>query len=256
MKKIKLFIHWASEKMGIRFYRIRKPVEIKPVEYKQQHLDIERILNKPDPVIFDIGANTGQTIKGFRAKFPESIIYAFEPGIETFNYLQQLYKHTGNVHLHNIAFGAEKSRLIFHDNEYNVMSSFLENGSKIHFGEIIETREIELTTVDDFCMTHDIKKIDVLKIDTQGFDLEVLKGALNMLPNVSIILTEITIYPLYKNLPELDEVLLFLREKGFKFANLYEANFRNEVLAWADFMFVNNDLVNWSQYCDKLVPNK
>jgi len=256
LEKLKLLIHGATEKMGITFYRIRKPVEVQPLQYNQQHLDIERILNKPNPVILDIGANSGQTINGFKAKFPESTIYAFEPGIETFNRLEQLYRDTANVHLYNIALGSEKSRLTFHDNEHSVMSSFLENGTKIHFGEVIGTREIELTTVDDFCMTHNISKIDVLKIDTQGFDLEVLKGAIGILPNISIILTEITIYPLYENLPEFDEVLKYLRENGFKFAKLYDANYRNEVLAWADFMFVNNKLVSWSQYCDKSVANK
>jgi len=60
------------------------------------------------------------------------------------------------------------------------MSSFLALGQD-GWGDIVSQRQIELSTVDKYCLQHEIPSIDLLKSDTQGFDLEVIKGAQRLL---------------------------------------------------------------------------
>ena len=77
------------------------------------------------------------------------------------------------------------------------MSSFLSPG-KEHWGEINNVTTVQVETLDNYCQRNSISKIDLLKIDTQGYDLEVLRGAKQMLSEHRII--EITFIDIYQDL--------------------------------------------------------
>lgn len=79
------------------------------------------------------------------------------------------------------------------------------------------------TTLDDFCQVHGINHIDLLKIDTEGADLLVLKGAAGLLSRggIDVIICEILFEPIYKGQAVFEDVLSFLRGNGMGFYNLY-----------------------------------
>ena len=89
---------------------------------------------------------------------------------------------------------------------------------------------VKMSTVDIFASEHNIKRIDLLKIDTEGFDLEVLKGAENMLASgrVSFVLTEVGFHLSDKSHILFDEVRKFLLEKGFSVFGFY-----GQTLEWS-----------------------
>jgi hypothetical protein len=93
---------------------------------RDPYVDMKRFSGSFDsPVIFDVGANLGQSIQKFKDEFPQGVIFSFEPGPVTFSKLQGNAANVKGVHLYNCALGSEVGTLTFYENEYSDMSSFL-----------------------------------------------------------------------------------------------------------------------------------
>ena len=144
------------------------------------------------------------------------------------------------LQLNNLALGSKSTELKFFENSCSDMSSFLSPG-KDHWGEIENVITVQVDTVDRYCRQHSIREIDLLKIDTQGYDLEVLRGAEQMLSQslIKSVLVEITFIEIYQGAPRFDEVLSFLLNSNFRLISLYDVVFRRDALAWADALFVH-----------------
>jgi FkbM family methyltransferase len=206
---------------------------------RDAYSDIRRIVGSKSPVMFDIGANVGQTIDALRKAFPSPIIHAFEPGKASFDRLVQTHSKLPYVRLNNLALGSKPGRQIFFENSLTDMSSFLPLGPD-GWGEISNQREIEVSTVDRYCMQYEIPFIDLLKSDTQGFDLEVLKGAQELLNarKIRLIYLEIIFQKLYHGVPRIDEIYRFISDNGFELVSFYEFHYRNERAGWTDALFI------------------
>jgi FkbM family methyltransferase len=146
--------------------------------------DIRRRLpNTSVSVIFDVGANRGQSIKEYLTEFPSARIFAFEPDPATFSLLPPEPRVVRN----NIGLSRQAGRLRF-DNRSPV--------SELHRIAVDQTNDalpiVEMTTLDEYCGDHGIEQINLLKIDTEGHDLDVLRGARKMLLNecIDIIICE------------------------------------------------------------------
>lgn len=147
-------------------------------------------------VVFDVGANVGQTVDFYRSVYPEAKIYSFEPIPITFATLQEHCRSMNGVNCFNIAFGERKETMAIRvlDDATSVMNSlsneFQDNLKKesSNFKEV----SIEVETLDDFVSQHQIERIDLLKIDTEGFEVSVLNGAEKLLSSgkVSAIICE------------------------------------------------------------------
>ena len=112
------------------------------------YFDIKGIIGSNlSPVIFDVGANVGQTIDALRRLFPCPTIHAFEPGQAAFDSLLQTHSKIPRVHLNNLALGSKPGRQKFFEHYSSEMSSFLALGPD-GWGQISSQREIEVSTVD------------------------------------------------------------------------------------------------------------
>ena len=127
---------------------------------------------RKNPIIFDIGANDGQSIKRFNSIFPKSIIYSFEPIEELFKKIIKLY-NTKNFIVNNFALGEKEEKKIFYINKHSFTSSFFKINNKykeLHdFDKAQKTTNVKVMTLDKYIKLHNVKKIDILKIDTQGY---------------------------------------------------------------------------------------
>src|ERR1019366_6346440 len=126
------------------------------------------------------------------------IIHAFEPSTQTFRELQRTHGNMQGVHLNNFALGSQTSTQDFIENMLPEMSSFLEP-STTSWGKIKQRTKVKIGTIDEYCIEHGIAKIDILKSDTQGYDLEVIKGAMQMLSRnrIHLIYLEIIFSDMY-----------------------------------------------------------
>jgi FkbM family methyltransferase len=190
--------------------------------------DIERLAiawTTPLDTILDIGANDGSTALELTHRFPTARIFSFEPHPTTYALLTA--NTSGNPHIHtvNSAVGAIPGTLpmtVYTESRVNTLKpSFHADGrfqptTPIH---------VPVATVDIFCTQNDIEEIDLLKIDTEGFDLHVLQGATSILERgaVRFIYVECNDLQVAPNDPGTGLLTIdqFLRPFGYRFIATY-----------------------------------
>ncbi|ACF14966.1 methyltransferase FkbM family [Chloroherpeton thalassium ATCC 35110] len=153
---------------------------------------IEKILKKnivsEKPVFFDVGANVGMYSLELKKIFPNAEIWAFEPNQESYKKLVNLVDN--GIRCVNIGFGeCEKNIMIYSDLDKTGSShATIYKGVYEHFYNAKKFLEIpiHLEKLDDFCRSNNISEIDFLKIDTEGNELNVLKGASDILKKGSV----------------------------------------------------------------------
>jgi FkbM family methyltransferase len=152
-------------------------------------LDISRLSKtwgRPVTTIFDVGANAGQTSREARAAFPDARIHAFEPHPETFKRLQASAARD-RLSIYQLAFGERDGEATFYEyaasGDGTLINSLTPDArfAILHGYSAAARRSVACSTIDSFCAQHGIDIIDVLKVDTEGFDLQVLRGAERML---------------------------------------------------------------------------
>lgn len=111
---------------------------------------------------------------------------------------------------------------MFYENSISGLSSFLKKGELVKGTEKEST--VEVTTIDQFCAEQKINFIDILKIDTQGYELEVLKGAENLISNngIGLVYLEVLFSKLYEDSPSMGDLYNFLTENGYNLFSIYQ----------------------------------
>lgn len=139
--------------------------------------------------IFDVGSNKGQSIDFFTEIYPHARIYAFEPNKKLFKKLKDKYKERNNIYIQNYGISSKEGELLFKVNamdetstfeELNYQSQYLDTKAKVlgvKKENLIEDKyQVEVTTLNKVFKTHKIEKVDILKVDVEGHELECLKG--------------------------------------------------------------------------------
>lgn len=140
-------------------------------------------------IVFDVGANNGDYAKALRVEFPpEDVIYCFEPSHHSFQALRRNLEGYTNIELIGKGLGvvAERRKLFF-DTEGSGWASVFER-HETGFNHVLnESEEIEIIVLDEFCASQGIDRIHFIKMDVEGFELEILRGSVRMLPKIDFI---------------------------------------------------------------------
>ena len=208
---------------------------------RDPYRDIRRLVGTKSPIVFDVGANTGQTTNAILQALPGATVHAFEPSAAAFEGMRRLSVMQKNVVLNNCALGAQSGEQTLFENASSDMSSLLPLGQD-GWGRVQARTTVRVSTVDEYCADRDIPRIDLLKSDTQGFELEVLKGASRMLERrlVHLIYLEMNFARLYEGMPRFDALLGFLFDRGFELIALYQIHYLKERAGWTDGLFINS----------------
>jgi FkbM family methyltransferase len=176
--------------------------------------------------ILDVGAHTGESALEFRRIFPEAMIYSFEPIRDCFLQLEARTAGMGRQKSFNVALGDAEGKGEIHRSEYSPSSSLLEMGglhkSAYPFSAAERVEPIQLRTLDGMAPSLDLTGEVLLKIDTQGFELKVLKGGENTLRAVRIVIVEASFGELYRGQPRFPEVYRWLEERGFEYRGSWD----------------------------------
>jgi FkbM family methyltransferase len=191
-------------------------------------------------VILDIGANAGQTTIHCQKLLPGCRVYSFEPGPAAYAELEATVGSIPGVEVFNVAMGERRGRLRLIENSISQLSSFFGPGAA-SWGEVVGESEAEVWTVDEFRESRGLGRISVLKTDTQGYDLAVLRGAGEALAEsaVDFVLTELTFAPMYVDAPRFDGVVRFLLDRDFRLVGLYNLTMQRGTLEYADALFAH-----------------
>ena len=143
--------------------------------------DWNELLETNQPLIIDVGANVGQTAKDIYKIFPKAKVISYEPAKETFKSLMKVSTpKQGEFIPVNAGLGKAPDLLHLYTYDKSDLNSFLPINEFDNFQET-GLEECQILTLDNEFNRLNIEYIDVLKIDTQGYELDVLKGAKKIL---------------------------------------------------------------------------
>lgn len=198
MQIIKNFFVKSFRKFGYEILGRKKIVKHNSFDAIHAYL-LKNLLNiNKEILIFDVGANEGDSITRFRNLFTNPQIHCFEPTEDLFKKIKKNF-NLSNLSLNNYALGKNKAKRNFYIYNYHRVNSFypMENNSKYkkqrtkNNFENEKVKLVDVVSIDDYCLKNKISKINLLKIDTQGSEAEVLLGAKNFLGNQLIDIIEL-----------------------------------------------------------------
>lgn len=195
--------------------------------------DLYRILNKPwlrpesIGTVLDVGANEGQFIKVAQVLFPQASILAFEPNPHLARSLQSLLSARGNGAVLPIACGRKSAMLPLHLPKFSPAASLLPATALRIPGfpslEAEGTIEVKVERLDHAVRASPLLHAPyLLKIDVQGFELEVLEGAIGILPDVAVILCEVNTVPFYAGQAGFEQIYGFMHQHNFRLVDIGE----------------------------------
>jgi FkbM family methyltransferase len=172
--------------------------------------------------VLDVGANEGQYAQKLIKYGYQAEILSFEPVASTYKILAENTSNHPHWKAYNFALAAADGASEINISENTVSSSILEidesHLSAAPNSKYLKKETIQLKKLDSiFFEELDLKNKNVfLKIDTQGFEMEVLKGAENALKNIIGLQLELSITEMYKGEALFDEIIAYLKQRGFE----------------------------------------
>lgn len=209
-------------------YVIRRPGDLEHWSFSEhlsllfQRLNIQCVL--------DVGANVGgygnflRNVIGYTG-----LILSFEPVDANLEALQELARSDRQWVVYDYALGSQNTTMEINVMKRNVFSSFLNPDNSVvpefqDWNAVDHKERVEVRTLDSIMDTlkkkHRIQNI-FLKMDTQGYDLEVVKGAEATLPQICALQTEVSLRRIYQNMPHFIDAYQMLNGKGFDITGMY-----------------------------------
>jgi len=235
-----------NSKKILKLFRIIKNISylktlircgVAPVD---EHCKILSLLNCS--FVVDIGANRGQFALVVRNCFPHARIVSFEPLEVPANKYSCVFKDDDKVRLCKVAIGEENSTKTIHVSKSDDSSSLLPitaTQSELFPGtEEERTETIEVNVLEDHITADEVVSPSLLKIDVQGYELEVLNGSLGILNYFDYIYVECSFVELYEGQAFASSIIAFLQNKSFALCGVYNMSYDQSGRAiQADFLF-------------------
>ncbi|MGE0641496.1 MAG: FkbM family methyltransferase [Thermoanaerobaculia bacterium] len=233
---------------------LKRPIKrVLGLPERRLHTDwqlLERIGPVAGPhVVIDVGAHHGWFFHCWRDWCPGAIVHAFEPTPVSYARCKELYGSEQNTFLIEAAVGSTAGSAELHllaesevSNSLLVPRAATWDALEYRTGSI-EKVAVRILTLDEYLSSCDLEEIFLLKIDVQGFEMEVLKGAEASLSRIDYIFVESGIRPLYEGGARFSEVFDYLIAHGFHLIGQRAWHTGDFALVEADLLFRRNELL-------------
>jgi FkbM family methyltransferase len=219
------------------------PALVRGVMPAVEHIDALKRL-KPKTLI-DVGANKGQFSLIARHLFPEIQIHAFEP----LEGERELYKAVVSepVEVHSTALSDVTGDAKFFITSRSDSSSLLRPGAnqQTAYG-VVQSSEgtVPVARLDEFFHPWNLARPTLLKLDVQGAELRVLRGAERVLSLIDAVYCEVSFVELYEDQPRADEIVAFLARADFTLRGAFNLSCTSKFgPTQSDFLFLAKDRV-------------
>jgi FkbM family methyltransferase len=186
-------------------------------------------------VVFDVGANVGQSAKTYRRLYPHADIWSFEPFPTTY---EHLCRSLADEKFHPVALALSDQ---ITKAELNIGAVSITNSLLRRETDTGEAIEIQTDTLDHFCNEHAISNIDILKVDVEGAEDRVFRGAKDMLSRRAIrsVFVEVYFRPVYDGMPMFWDLNAQLSNFGFGLRGLYSlSSSRDGLLSFGNALYL------------------
>ena len=186
-------------------------------------------------VVFDVGANVGESAKTYRRLYPHADIWSFEPFPNTYEHLCRSLVDE-KFHPVALALSDQISKAELNIGAVSITNSLLRRETDT--GEAIE---IQTDTLDHFCSERGISNIDILKVDVEGAEDRVFRGAKDMLSRRAIrsVFVEVYFRPVYDGMPMFWDLNAQLSNFGFGLRGLYSlSSSHDDLLSFGNALYL------------------
>jgi FkbM family methyltransferase len=230
--QLKILIDDFLERFGVRVRRSAfLPLSTSAVLHRASLRQVGAGMDGAGGIFFDVGAHLGETSISLARAFPRVRIHAFEPIAGIYKQLVHHGKRFPGITFHHLALGNENTErhIALVSNhvtcQLNQVSALADNNTPVALRETVK-----ITRLDDFCLTNGINRIALLKTDTEGFEMEVLRGAANFLRQgqIASIMVEVTFLKNDSQHTPFEDVRAFLTPFGFELGGFYDTGYRRE----------------------------
>jgi FkbM family methyltransferase len=211
--------------------------------------DVQRFAGTRDlPVVFDVGANIGQTAWGLVRYLPNAQIFCVEPVSATMQQLKARYARHKNIRFVQLAFGSRHETVSIPLHKNSELNTLVVDQPRI--SDLTgETETVTVETIDNFCRDHAIERIDLLKLDVQGWELDALRGADVMLSRNAIrfIIAEVAFRKSDTDMPDFGELNDFMQARRFHFCGLYDTyryGAAKQFVGFSNSLYINPQFVS------------
>jgi FkbM family methyltransferase len=219
-------------------------VPLREMKERDLALHLSELLRRLEiDCVLDVGANAGQYRDFLRNKvFYDGVIVSFEPVSRHVETLRERSRADRDWHVEGYALGSREGPQPINVMVSDQFSSFLEPepDAVSEFAGLntpCHSETVSVRTLDTILPALQQRigfKRPYLKIDTQGFDIEVLRGAGASLPHIKALQTEASVIGIYKGMPQYMETIRYLADRGFDITGIYPVS-RDRTLRLVEF---------------------
>ena len=221
----------------IKFCRLRlgaKPI----VDYAQSRRKLLGITELDVRTVFDVGANIGKKARHYRKLFPEARIYCFEPVPATFEKLNRWARQQGGaVEAFNMALGSQPGTTHIHWNQLHSGGSTVLSPLADREHEYVSL-PVRMETLDSMARQLDVEDEIFVKIDVEGFDMEVIRGGMNLLARASAVIIEIALEEQPSGGPQFRDFINALDRLGYLYRGNLSHGYVDGIPRLADAVFI------------------
>lgn len=197
-------------------------------------------------IILDVGANDGWFAKIVFRFWPKAKIISFEPLKSMHPFLELLKEQKGTYTYEKIGLGEENKKFMINEFGTSGLSSFKEIHSSYAYDaqffnqQVNKSYEVDVLTLDDYVFDRQIEGEFCLKVDTQGFEMEVLRGAQKLFESkrIKVVIIELMTIEKYQGATLYHEIICYLEIRGFRLVDIHNSYYeQNGKLSEFDAVF-------------------
>ena len=187
-------------------------------------LDIRNSLELEIATVFDVGAHWGLSAVRYLRWFPRCQVHCFEPVTENFVRLRRRFERQPRIHCHQLAMGERRKESLILVPVSRDRSRLVGLKTDPSLRQNATLEKVSIETIDRFCREVGLERIGYLKIDTEGNDLNVLRGAAKMLSRqrIDIVEVEAGMNPGNRTHVPFEEFKTLLERYGYLLFGIYE----------------------------------
>lgn len=212
---------------------------------------LARAIPRDAPIVaIDVGAHTGRMAARIRKVFTNARVYAFEPASGPGSVLRERAERDPGIVPVPIALGSASGESTIYETSNPHYSSLLRPAaSAVHdtagAAAVVDRSRVQVSRLDDWAARTGVERVDLMKLDVQGYELEVLRGAGRLLDSVRAVYAEAHLTPAYEGAASYSEIDLYLRRHGLTVHQVHELMTRGDDLQTVqlDALWIREELL-------------